>query len=155
MFKKMKEDARYEAIFYERLRTFLYLSQYTNRRIWLVLLGEKQYFQDARFVDGVIETMFNYDISYMDPMLMTLNSPNFSKSETYYIKGGFSFINHEERYQLEEIYALSFQSIKNIQELDNTYVLNKSQHLAPRTGFNPRSNENELKYYKTIANLIN
>ncbi len=146
MFDGLKEKILRESIFYERLRTLLYLSMLKNLKIWIVLQKPKEYIDSAKVVSGVVDGIVNGTAP--EPFYKT------------YI-GGKVYFKSEDKdksdkaYNMEEIVAVSYYPINNIkQDIKSKNVLNNIQHLDPFTGFAKSSDTNEFHYYKTLSDLF-
>ncbi len=144
MFNELKNRINKESVFFERVRTLLYLSKGRKIEIWLVLLKPKQYIHSARIVSGVVKSILHG--SAIEPFYKR------------YIGGKFTFddIESENKYEfhnMDEIFMVIFYPIKTIpDDIENSNVLNRIQHLEPFTGFG--SDTSESRYYRILYSAL-
>lgn len=141
MFAYSKKTIITEAIFYERLRTLLYISMFKNIKIWIVLLQADKTLDSARLASGIIEGVVNG----------TEPEPFHKK----YIGGRCYFKNSKEPFNMAEIVAVSFNPITDVHEPYNGTridILNRTQHLIPFTGFSSGTNT-EKHYFNLLSGL--
>lgn len=143
MFDDSKKRIVRESIFFERLRTLLYLSMLKNVKIWLVLQKPDEYIDSAKVVSGVVDGLVNG----------TEPEP-FHKR---YISGKVYFKNSKDPFNMAEIVAVSYHPINDVHEPFNRTrkdILNNIQHLDPFTGFEIGNDNNESHYYKVLSDFI-
>jgi len=142
MFDDLKNRISEDSVFFERLRTLLYLSKNKKIGIWVVLWKDG-YIDSAKIESAVVRSVYNGNP--IEPL------PSHKRN----IGGKFTFEDSEhenidEFHNMEEIYAVSFHPIKTIpDDLKKFYCLNRVQHLCLSADF-MEGRDNASHYYRIL-----